>query len=76
MTFDEPDSPVEVVEDDFITITLAIHESETDSLRAVLGLIDGTLSDIGRTSICSSSEITDHLLDMRNIISPIVESRA
>lgn len=62
--------------DDFVTITLAIHEAETHSLGEVMSLIDATLRDIGSTNICSSGEITDRLLDIRNIVSPIVEARS
>lgn len=64
------------VEDSFVTMTLAIHEGETIALTDLLRIIDKTLGDIGGTNICASSEITDTLLDMRNLVSPIVEGRS
>ena len=73
MTVDEPQTGV--VDDEFLTIANEIHRSETEALTEVMSLIDKTLSDIGRTNICSSGEIADALLDIRNIVSPIVESR-
>lgn len=74
MTVDEPQT--EVVDDEFLTIAHEIHKSETDAMMKVLSLIDGTLNDIGRTNICLASEMTDALLDMRNMIAPIIEARA
>lgn len=67
---------LESVEESFITMTLAIHEGETTALTSVLRLIDETLKNIGGTNICASSEMTDSLLDMRNLVSPIVEARS
>lgn len=64
------------VEESFVKMTLAIHEGETTALTTLLGMIDKTLSNIGGTNICASSEMTDMLLDMRNLVSPIVESRS
>lgn len=67
---------LESVEESFVTMTLAIHEGETSSLISVLRLIDETLKNISGTNICASSEMTDSLLDMRNLVSPIVEARS
>lgn len=64
------------VEDSFVTMTLAIHEGETIALTDLLRIIDKMLGDIGGTNICASAEMTDALLDMRNLVSPIVEARS
>ena len=69
-------SEVTTVEDSFVTMTLAIHEGETVALTDLLGMIDETLRNIGTTNICPSSEMTDSLLDMRNLVAPIVEARS
>jgi hypothetical protein len=67
---------VEVIDNEFLTIAHEIHKSETEALMKVLNLIDGTLNDIGKTNICLASEMTDALLDMRNMVAPIIEARA
>lgn len=64
------------VEDSFVTMTLAIHEGETIALTDLLRIIDKTLGDISGTNICATPDMTDILLDMRNLVSPIVEGRS
>lgn len=72
----DSEQQVEVIDNEFLTIAHEIHKSETEALMKVLNLIDGTLNDIGKTNICLASEMTDALLDMRNMVAPIIEARA
>jgi hypothetical protein len=56
-------------------LALAEREAETNQLRTLLTLVDGTLREVGNTNICSSAVMTDHLLDMRNLLSDVLDGR-
>lgn len=46
-------------------------DAELSAIREALAIIDGVLTNIGKTNICSSAEIADSMLDLRNILSPL-----
>lgn len=46
-------------------------DAELSAIREALKIIDGVLTDIGRTSICSSADIADSMLDLRNLLAPL-----
>lgn len=70
-----PVSPVEQVDEAIADLALAEREVETNQLRELLTLIDGTLREVGGTNICSSAVVADHLLDMRNLLSGVLDGR-
>lgn len=71
-----PAAPLDGQVDDAIAdLALAERESETNQLRELLRLIDGTLREVGNTNICSSAVVADHLLDMRNLLSGVLDGR-
>lgn len=74
-----PVSPLEALEgkvnEVIADLALAEREAETNQLRTLLTLIDGTLREVGNTNICSSTVMTDHLLDMRNLLSDVLDGR-
>lgn len=69
------DSPVLLIDDAITDLALAEEALETNQLRELLTLIDGTLQEVSHTNICSSATMTDHLLDMRNLLSIVFEAR-
>ena len=69
------DSPVLLIDDTIADLALAEEALETNQLRELLTLIDGTLGEVSHTSMCSSAIMTDHLLDMRNLLSVVLEAR-
>ena len=68
-------SPVLLIDDAIADLALAEEALETNQLRELLALIDGTLGEVGHTNMCSSATMTDHLLDMRNLLSVVLEAR-
>jgi hypothetical protein len=61
--------------DDTATIVEMVvgeRDLEITAIRKSLDIIDGVLRDIGNTNICSSSEMTDSLLDLRNLLKPLL----
>lgn len=46
-------------------------DTELSAIREALKIIDGVLTDIGKTNICSSADIADSMLDLRNLLSPL-----
>lgn len=71
-----PAAPLEGQVDEVIAdLALAEREAETNQLRELLTLIDGTLREVGNTNICSSAIVADHLLDMRNLLSGVLDGR-
>lgn len=71
-----PAAPLEGQVDEVIAdLALAEREAETNQLRELLTLIDGTLREVGNTNICSSAVVADHLLDMRNLLSGVLDGR-
>lgn len=58
--------------DDIIAeVTVAEIDGQITAVRECLTIIDGVLHNIGNTNICSSAEMTDSLLDLRNLLSPL-----
>lgn len=71
-----PAAPLDGQVDDAIAdLALAEREAETNQLCELLRLIDGTLREVGNTNICSSAVVADHLLDMRNLLSGVLDGR-
>jgi cob(I)alamin adenosyltransferase len=71
-----PATPLDGQVDETIAdLALAEREAETNQLRELLTLIDGTLREVGNTNICSSAVVADHLLDMRNLLSGVLDGR-
>ena len=74
-----PATPLEAhdgeVNEAIANLALAEREAETNQLRTLLTLVDGTLREVGNTNICSSVVMTDHLLDMRNLLSEVLDGR-
>lgn len=61
--------------DDTATIVEMVvgeRDLEITAIRKSLDIIDGVLRDIGNTNICSSGEMADHLLDLRNLLKPLL----
>ena len=59
-------------ESTFVEIVVGERELELTAVRNCLTIIDSTLKDIGSTNICSSVDITDRLLDLRNLLKPLL----
>jgi hypothetical protein len=59
-------------ESTFVEIVVGERELELTAVRNCLTIIDSTLKDIGSTNICSSADMTDRLLDLRNILKPLL----
>ena len=59
-------------ESTFVEIVVGERELELTAVRNCLTIIDSTLKDIGSTNICSSADITDRLLDLRNLLKPLL----
>lgn len=58
--------------DDIIAeVTVAEMDGQIMAVRECLTIIDGVLRNIGNTNICSSAEMTDSLLDLRNLLFPL-----
>jgi len=57
------------ISDDILPV---MADAELSCVRDALSIIDGVLRNIGNTSICSSAEMTDSLLDLRNLLSPLL----
>ena len=74
-----PATPLEAndgeVNEAIADLALAEREAETNQLRTLLTLVDGTLREGGNTNIWSSAVMTDHLLDMRNLLSDVLDGR-
>lgn len=70
-----PDFQTTLVDEAIADLALAEREAETNQLRELLTLIDGTLREVGGTNICSSAVVADHLLDMRNLLSGVLDGR-
>lgn len=64
-----------IIDDTAIIVEMAVGERDLEitAIRKSLAIIDGVLKDIGNTNICSSSEMTDSLLDLRNILKPLLD---
>ena len=64
-----------IIDDTAIIVEMAVGERDLEitAIRKSLTIIDGVLKDIGNTNICSSSEMTDSLLDLRNILKPLLD---
>jgi hypothetical protein len=64
-----------IIDDTAIIVEMAVGERDLEitAIRKSLAIIDGILKDIGNTNICSSSEMTDSLLDLRNILKPLLD---
>jgi hypothetical protein len=63
------------IDDTATIVEMAVGERDLEitAIRKSLAIIDGVLKDIGNTNICSSSEMTDSLLDLRNILKPLLD---
>lgn len=59
-------------ESTFVEIVVGERELELTAVRNCLTIIDSTLKDIGSTNICPSADMTDRLLDLRNILKPLL----
>jgi len=59
-------------ESTFVEIVVGERELELTAVRNCLTIIDSTLKDIVSTNICSSADMTDRLLDLRNILKPLL----
>ena len=59
-------------ESTFVEIVVGERELELTAVSTCLTIIDATLKDIGSTNICSSAEMTDRLLDLRNLLKPLL----
>ena len=66
---------IELVDDTAVIVEMAVgqRDLEITALRKSLDIIDGVLRDIGNTNICSSAEMTDSLLDLRNLLKPLLD---
>jgi hypothetical protein len=64
-----------IIDDTASIFEMAVGERDLEitAIRKSLTIIDGVLKDIGNTNICSSSEMTDSLLDLRNILKPLLD---
>ena len=64
-----------IIDDTATIVEMAVGERDLEitAIRNSLTIIDGVLKDIGNTNICSSSEMTDSLLDLRNILKPLLD---
>jgi len=64
-----------IIDDTATIVEMAVGERDLEitAIRKSLAIIDGVLKDIGNTNICSSSEMTDSLLDLRNILKPLLD---
>ena len=64
-----------IIDDTAIIVEMAVGERDLEitAIRKSLAIIDGILKDIGNTNICSSSEMTDYLLDLRNILKQLLD---
>ena len=64
-----------IIDDTATIVEMAVGERDLEitAIRKSLTIIDGVLKDIGNTNICSSSEMTDSLLDLRNILKPLLD---
>ena len=69
MTTNEIDT---TTESDFVEIVVGERELELTAVRNCLTIIDETLKDIGSTNICPSADMTDRLLDLRNLLKPLL----
>ena len=58
---------------DIVDMAVGERDLEITIIRNSLTIIDGVLKDIGNTNICSSSEMTDSLLDLRNLLKPLLD---
>lgn len=56
---------------DLDDILPVMADAELSAIREALTIIDGVLTNIGKTNICSSAEIADSMLDLRNLLSPL-----
>jgi hypothetical protein len=63
------------IDDTAIIVEMAVGERDLEitAIRKSLTIIDGVLRDIGNTNICSSAEMTDSLLDLRNLLKPLLD---
>jgi len=57
--------------DEIDDILPVMADAELCAIRDALRIIDDVLTNIGRTSICSSADITDSMLDLRNLLVPL-----
>lgn len=57
--------------DDLDDILPVMADAELSAIREALRIIDGVLTNVGKTNICSSAEITDSMLDLRNLLTPL-----
>jgi hypothetical protein len=64
-----------IIDDTATIVEMVVGERDLEitAIRNSLTIIDGVLKDIGNTNICSSSEMTDSLLDLRNILKPLLD---
>lgn len=63
------------IDDTATIVEMAVGERDLEitAIRKSLTIIDGVLKDIGSTNICSSAEMTDSLLDLRNLLKPLLD---
>ena len=63
------------IDDTATIVEMAVGERDLEitAIRKSLTIIDGVLRDIGNTNICSSAEMTDSLLDLRNLLKPLLD---
>lgn len=57
--------------DEIDDILPVMADAELSAIREALKIIDDVLTNIGRTSICSSGDIADSMLDLRNLLVPL-----
>lgn len=47
-------------------------DTELSAIRDALNIVESVLSNIGKTNICSSADIADSMLDLRNLLVPLL----
>lgn len=65
---------MELIDEEAVIVEIAVgqRDLEITAIRQSLDIIDGVLRDIGNTNICSSADMTDSLLDLRNLLKPLL----
>lgn len=66
---------MELIDEEAVIVEIAVgqRDLEITAIRQSLDIIDGVLRDIGNTNICSSADMTDSLLDLRNLLKPLLD---
>ena len=66
---------INTIDDTATIVEMVVGERDLEitAIRKSLTIIDGVLRNIGNTNICSSAEMTDSLLDLRNLLKPLLD---